>query len=700
MPKPLPPSVNTASGQGAGRPGPPGPPGGAGFTAAGDLSGSPTSQTVTGIHGFPLSEPPSAGDVYTFDGTRWVPSSLTVATNSARDAIPAASRAEGMVVYSQATQCYYELQPDLATWRFKDANLALADQATWYVDPTGNDDNDGKTVGTALATITELMLRLWPHGRRQNLTSDVTAYINTASPAALDYAQLVMNVGTAETTLGSITVHTFNVIVGKVSSAPMTLSSDATIPVASTNQRGQLATSAGTFVADELIEITSGTASGAVGYCNGLNGDAQHAFVAVLTTPTIAATVVNTGHGQNLRPLAGDTCVVTTIVTRIVRVEITCTGFAQVFIQYAKITRLSVNGSSLGTVYGGIGGPVFLSCCQQISVGGRWETNCGGAFMLQCRTPRTLATTLYGSGWCLIGHAIQGTLALNGEALSYGMNVDGGQLRVGIGDDMNHPGESVPSKWLVFTGYTNLFTGGSSGGIEFTNGLLRSGMGPGNNGAAVILCENSEFLNSDNNTYLWGDPASPFDIGIIIMANARAVQGNISLGVLEAMWKIPSVVNMTVDNLFFSFSDNTISIKNSNCGLIGGNYNVANNYNETDSGFYITGQNANVAPTPFFQIKKPGMYKVFGYISVTTADGTATGTPVLNVTWTDDSGVAQTKAVATGPALTTLGGDGGEVLIECGTSLALATWSITGVGSASTSRFSVRMRVEKDCFGG
>jgi hypothetical protein len=183
------------------------------------------------------------------------------------------------------------------------------------------------------------------------------------------------------------------------------------------------------------------------------------------------------------------------------------------------------------------------------------------------------------------------------------------------------------------------------------------------------------------------------------MANAKLVQGNIAPGVFAQCWKIPSTQNLVIDNLFFDFSDNPIELSNSNAGFIGGNYNVANNYNLTDAGFYKKLQNANVGPTAFGQIRQPGLYRVTGYVAVTTADAAATGAPTINVSWTDDSGVAQTKAVATGPALTTLGGNGGQIIIECGPNGALATWSITGVGSAGTSKFSVRLRVEKDCYG-
>ncbi len=608
---------------------------------------------------------------------------------------------EGQVVYCKTTQCSYELGKD-GSWVFSDSSTALASQPTWYVDPTGSDDADGKTLATALATTDELMRRLWPGGRRQILTNDVTAYINTANPGPVIYPQLLMNVGTSipQTVVAFIT---FNVILGKVSSAPITLNANAVIPIASTNQRGQLSTASGTFIDGELIEITSSSAPGlsivgAAAYSTGLNGDAQHTFVGGFSMPTIAGSLVNGGHGQDIKPLAGDTCCVTTLVTQIYRLEIESTGYSRVFVQYGKFTRVSISGSSLSTPYAGIGGPVHISCSQQTSAGGRWENNSGGATLLQCRTPPTGKTTLYGNGWCLIDHCVQGRLALNGMLISYGLTLDGGNVWVGIGDDYNHPGDSVLSLWCCFSSYTNLFSGGSSGCIEFCNGSKITGRGIYGS-AGIGILEGSTLLNTDFNGYMWGATTSLYDYGVSIMANAKLVQGNIAPGVFAQCWKIPSTQNIVLDNLFFDFSDNPIWLKNSNSGFIGGNYNVANNYSLTDSGFYRKLQNANVSPTNFFQIRQAGMYRVMGYVAVTTADAAATGTPVVNVIWTDDSGVAQTKAVATGPALTTLGGNGGEVIIECGPNSALAAWSITGVSSAGNAKFSVRLRIEKDCYG-
>jgi hypothetical protein len=243
---------------------------------------------------------------------------------------------------------------------------------------------------------------------------------------------------------------------------------------------------------------------------------------------------------------------------------------------------------------------------------------------------------------------------------------------------------------LVFTSFTNNATGG---GIECENGTNSPSIG----NAAISVYNGAQLSVSDFNTYLWG-ASGVFGVGITIQANAQVLQGNVSPGVFLAIYKIPSTIAFNIDNLDFAVSDNPISLTNSNCGLLAGNYNVANNYNETDAGFYRTSQSANIAPTAFSQIKKSGGYEVHGYVATTTADAAAVGTPVLNVIYIDDSGVQQTKVVATGAALTTLGGGGGAVYIECN-GVGLTSFSVTGVTSAGAARFSVRMRVKKDCFG-
>lgn len=612
---------------------------------------------------------------------------VTVTTIAARNALTALK--EGMLVYVQSLQVYYELQPDLVTWAIFDANPKLSTQTVWYVDQGGNDNNDGKTPGTAIATLAELNSRLCPRGKPCYLTNDVTVNLNTVSLTAFTYTELQLNLATNQPLIGGLAAFTVSVVCGITSSAPITLTG-AVYPNAATSTRGQLTTAVGTLVDKERIRITSGTAVGAVGYCTGLNGDAQHAFVSSLSLPTIAGLTVNSGHGSVLQPIAGDTCVVDTIITTINRVSVTCTTFARLFIQDARITGFYAKGDNR-SLFAGSGGLIILSGCVQISPAGTWQNNAQGVFLLACRTLVTSKTALVGVGWCIVEHAIQGGLYIDGEVVSYGLTIDGGQLRIGNNNDPNHPGQASPSSLIAFTSQTNSNAGGA---IEVENGT--GGVSIFNN-SAILVATFSQLLVTDFNSYLWGASAS-YGYAITIMANAYVLQGNVSAGVIAAIYKIPSLVNLCIANLFFTYSDNPISIPNQNCGLIAGSYNVANNYNQTDGNVYLTAQSGNKAGTAFGGLVQAGLYEVTAYIATTIVDAAATGAPTVNIIFIDDSGTTQTKAIATSPSLTALGGAGGTQIIEnvAGNGI---QWSITGITSAGNSKYSVRIRISQISLG-
>src|SRR6478736_3146238 len=143
--------------------------------------------------------------------TGQVPSSLFQVVDTMADLQLIPHTSEGQLVYCRTTQCYYELGKD-NTWVFVTSSTALASQPVWYVDPTGDDTADGKTLGTALATTDELMRRLWPNGRRQHLTNDVTVYLNTANPgpATFIFPQLMINVGTSAPLYAGIALYFLN----------------------------------------------------------------------------------------------------------------------------------------------------------------------------------------------------------------------------------------------------------------------------------------------------------------------------------------------------------------------------------------------------------------------------------------------------------------------------------------------------------
>lgn len=588
---------------------------------------------------------------------------------------------EGMLVYVKDTESIYQLAADGTTWNFYDANPALAGQATWWVDPSGNDNNDGKTSGTALLTPFELSSRLCPRGKVCNLTTSVTVNINTVTLGVVAYNQLSLNI-TGDNT-GAFATRVLTIVHGIASSSPITLSGVVT-PVGSSATRGQLTTLSGTFVAGERIRFTSGAAIGAVCYSAGLNANAQNTFNYPLSIPTIAGASAAEG-GPNLIPVPGDTCVVDTILVSYTQLNITCNGSARVIVFDCKATRVAVSGSNCSSIFAGTGGPVFLSGCVQTSANGRWENTSNGAFLLACRTLPTSKTSVIGNGWCLVQHIVQGTLGLSGSSTSYGLWIDGGRVALGFENDFNHPGQGAPSILRVAAAFTN---GATCGGIEAENGTGGTSIYLN---AAIVVSAHSEFFVDDFNTYIWGASAS-FGFGFNVEGNAYITQGNVSTGVFLAIYKLPSLVNFVVANLFFSYSDNPIVLPNANAGVIAKSYNIANNVSQTDNGFYLTVQSGNQGPTTFTSLVKAGLYQVSGYVATTTVDAAATGNPTLNIIFTDDSGVPRTVPVAVDPSLTALGGGGGLVMIENSSGGAIS-WSVTGITNAATSKYSARLRI-------
>lgn len=645
----------------------------------------------SGESGLLLSGPDFAdGDVLTYNAATglWSPVSPVAGSGgfrivpdiAARDALPA--KQNGMLVYVDSLQVTYELAADLVTWIFYDASPALASQADWYIDSAGSNNNDGK-LGNPLADYSELSRRLCPRGATCYLTNDVNVHTTTLTPFAL--GELILNVGTNEPVIAGLAFWTIRIFNSVSPSASITLSGVVN-PNAPTDVRGELTTLAGTFVNHERIRMTSGTAIGAVAYSTGLHAGAQNTYCSIFSVPTIEAILANNGHGTTPTPVPGDTCVVDTLLVSINRVHITCSTFARVFLQDVLIVGLWVDGASRSP-FAGTGGNVFLSGCVQNSLQGAWYCNTGGAFLLSCRLPVGHPAAIIGTGWCLIECVTQDQLALDGQAVFYGLCIDGGALVIGQNNDTHHPGEAQPSKAYVFTSFNTNPTGGA---IECENGT-----GGGN--AAILICDDSVMVVTDFNSYLWGASA-PFGFGIRGLSNGYVTQGNVSPGVLLAIYKIPSIVNLCFAELEFAYSDNPICLPNSNAGLIAANYILGPGENQTDGGFYLKAQNANIGSTAFVNLINAGLYKISAYVATTTADGAATGTPVLNAIFTDDSGVARTVPVAIGSALAALGGGGGSLTIESNGSVQIH-WSVTGVIAPATAKFSVRCRIEYVPFG-
>lgn len=81
----------------------------------------------------------------------------TCASTTARDAIPAANRKEGMVVFTIADGGEWRLEADLTTWSALHAALSVTD---WYISfLSGSDANSGVVIGSPLKTVAELFHR-------------------------------------------------------------------------------------------------------------------------------------------------------------------------------------------------------------------------------------------------------------------------------------------------------------------------------------------------------------------------------------------------------------------------------------------------------------------------------------------------------------------------------------------------------------
>lgn len=105
-------------------------------------------------------------------------------------------------------------------------------------------------------------------------------------------------------------------------------------------------------------------------------------------------------------------------------------------------------------------------------------------------------------------------------------------------------------------------------------------------------------------------------------------------------------------------------------------------------------QSANISVTNIFaSTPRKGLYRISGYIQVTTA-GTS-GTPTLNATWTDASGVSQTKAICTLSGVTLAAGSGGVIEVWLPGS-ANMQYSVTGIVTAGSLKYSISLTAKLD----
>jgi hypothetical protein len=217
---------------------------------------------------------------------------------------------------------YYFVQSVGAT---TDPSIALV--ANWYVDAvSGSDNNDGKSAITAFQTVEALSRTLCPNGNLINFQQATTIHL-----AAGTYRDMSLfatfSPANPLTIVGAVT-----------SSASITLSA-VTATNSATNTRGQIVTASGTFVAQQRIRVTSGTAIGSIAYCTGLNGDAQHAFVSKWYRSSDASAVA---------PAPGDTVVLDTVTALVDRFSLDSVPLGNAGNVSATLT---VKDTSFATIY-------------------------------------------------------------------------------------------------------------------------------------------------------------------------------------------------------------------------------------------------------------------------------------------------------------------------------------------------------------
>jgi hypothetical protein len=576
-----------------------------------------------------------------------------VPTIADRDAIPMSLRFDGMLVYVQDLQVTYQLLPDLASWVNEGGSPNLSRQTAWYVHAdTGNDNNDGKTPGTALASMTELANRLCPRGVQLVMTNDVDCYVDCNTSAS--FIRVYLSVTTEDPTQNFF----FNIIGGVVSSAPITLS--AVVAANAPTTRSKITTLSGAFVYQKMIRMTSGSAVGCVTYSTGLNGGPTETFVGEFVVPE------NDGFHTPHLPAPGDTCVIDDLKIRFFQSEFYGSNGAVINVKFFKIQRFMASGSLNSRSADG-GGNVVYGGCEMVSTTGRGGIAVGGgALLIGCRVIPTGKTSLCGSGWLFYGTVVQGILNIaGGDLRAYGLVIDAGHIAVGTTQE--GVTDTNPSSLTINGSYNG------NGGLEVENGPENVSL----LGASLVISGGSTvFING----VAWG-LAGTYAIGILMQAGAWLyVTKQSTVTALADILKIPSTINIKMPGHSVSFTSLPFVLYDSNCGAVLGDASV--NFGES----YVTlaARAANIAPTNLIATPYPGRYAFEVYLAVVSP--ATSGGPTVNVIFTDDSGISRTVAVAT---QSVAGGIGGIAIIE--TNGAAIQYSVTGIVTPGPLNYGVKM---------
>lgn len=557
-------------------------------------------------------------------------------------------REDGLIVYVQNLQVFYQLSPDLVTWIFFDASPNLSKQEVWEINPdTGNDLNDGKTKATALASMLELANRLCPRGTDMLLTNNVTAYVDCNTTTTFIRARLSVRTENLSDN------YRFRIVGGTTSGGSIVLSN--VIAANAPTVRASVSTLSGAFIDKKLIVVTSGSAVGCVSYCSGLNGSALSAFCGEFVLPTWAGF-----HVPHL-PIAGDTCEVLSLKIKFFQCEFYGSNGGTIEIQYIQIVRFLAGGSALNSPSADAGGNVVFGGCELTSGIGTGGQSIIGVCMFGCRVVPTAKVSIQGEGWLFWACSVQGRLVVAGaDVRSYGQVIDGGQINIGTTK------EGVPgtgrSVW-TFNGSYN-----TNGGLEVVNGPNASVYGA----ALTITGDSDVFIN----TVAWG-LSTPYAVGVVIETGGLYVTKHPGVSAFVDILKIPSIVNVKMGGQSFTWAQMPVALQTINCGV----YLAYIDANFSESYLSLVERANNIAPTTLISTPYPGVYTFNGYIAVSVP--ATSGAPVLNVIFTDDSGIPRTVALT-----------GSPITIE--TNGAAIQYSVTGIVTPGPLSYSLKVGCKRE----
>lgn len=511
--------------------------------------------------------------------------------------------------------------PNTVRWVRK--GLQYSYVSDWYVDPVGgNDTNDG-SIGAQLKTSEELCKRLFPGGQQR------------------EFKLTTVNVHIAAGTVGKIWINatwpasvsiagaSFNVY-GSVSQSLITLSTVVvTVPAISGGTRGQVSTSAGTFVNKQRIQSPPNallTFSGGLTYSNGLNSGVTNSFVKEWMDP-------NDGHITTIANGASASLDVLQTTAKSLAAHAEGNGYVLIQdlilneVEYCHARESSINNPL-----------IFIYGCE-FPVGGRYSHV--DADVLGCRN--TGAITFEGGVPEFYGHAFQADVLFTKSCFAQLRSSN--SVDAGCAFTLNLNSSVLQVNFVEFENCDNTKT-------------------------AITVSSGCRWI-SENIT--WGTTTS-YALGFAISGGAHAVVS------AQANLGLPSATNIKLVGQSFSFAQVPVAINADDCSFS----------LETDSTGQSTVANKIVATladvqsaTNVIASPAPGpQYTAKAYLEILVA-GTL-GKLLVNEIHTGPSGTVITTPITAPIDITTVGSAGQGIVTLAVNGSSAVQYSVTSAPGTFT----------------